>query len=100
MGFASFDPSQSPGGGKVQDENQVGFRGESLVAATLACEAKFLAEDKHPITLNSSVKAIIVPRLWLRKPGSLCVTSAMKGCFRNKSSTRAELMTLIYGDRR
>jgi GTP cyclohydrolase IA len=34
------------------------------------------------------------------KPGSVCVTSAMKGCFRTKSSTRAELMTLIYGDRR
>jgi GTP cyclohydrolase I len=34
----------------------------------------------------------------VRKPGSICVTSAMKGCFRNKSSTRAELMTLIYGD--
>lgn len=36
----------------------------------------------------------------IRKPGSVCVTSAMKGCFRNKSSTRAELMTLIYGNRR
>jgi GTP cyclohydrolase IA len=36
----------------------------------------------------------------VRKPGSLCVTSAMKGCFRNKSSTRAELMTLIYGKHR
>ncbi|MBN2579242.1 MAG: GTP cyclohydrolase I FolE [Pirellulales bacterium] len=34
----------------------------------------------------------------VRKAGSLCVTSAMKGCFRNKSSTRAELMTLMYGD--
>jgi GTP cyclohydrolase I len=34
----------------------------------------------------------------VRKPGSICVTSAMKGCFRSKSSTRAELMTLIYGD--
>lgn len=36
----------------------------------------------------------------VRKPGSLCVTSAMKGAFRNNASTRAELMTLIYGDRR
>ena len=36
----------------------------------------------------------------VRKPGSTCVTSAMKGCFRTRPSTRAELMTLIYGDRR
>jgi GTP cyclohydrolase IA len=36
----------------------------------------------------------------IQKRGSVCVTSAMKGCFRNKSSTRAELMTLIYGNRR
>jgi GTP cyclohydrolase IA len=36
----------------------------------------------------------------IRKPDSLCVTSAMKGCFRTKASTRAELMTLIYGNRR
>ncbi len=36
----------------------------------------------------------------VRKPGCVCVTSAMKGSFRSKASTRAELMTLIYGDRR
>ncbi len=36
----------------------------------------------------------------VRKPGSICITSAMKGHFRTGSSTRAELMTLIYGDRR
>ena len=36
----------------------------------------------------------------VRKPGAICVTSAMKGAFRTGSSTRAELMTLIYGDRR
>ena len=33
----------------------------------------------------------------VRKPGSLCVTSAMKGCFRKSASSRAEVMTLIYG---
>jgi len=33
----------------------------------------------------------------VRKPGSVCVTSAMKGAFRSSPSTRAEIMTLIYG---
>ena len=36
----------------------------------------------------------------VRKPGSLCVTSAMKGLFRTNPSSRAEIMQLIYGDRR
>ena len=36
----------------------------------------------------------------VRKPGSLCVTSAMKGIFRSNPSSRAEMMTLIYGGRR
>jgi GTP cyclohydrolase I len=36
----------------------------------------------------------------IRKPGSMCVTSAMKGIFRTNLSSRSEVMTLIYGDRR
>ncbi|MCA9231400.1 MAG: GTP cyclohydrolase I FolE [Planctomycetales bacterium] len=36
----------------------------------------------------------------IRKPGSVCVTSAMKGIFRSNLSSRSEVMTLIYGDRR
>jgi GTP cyclohydrolase I len=36
----------------------------------------------------------------IRKPESVCVTSAMKGIFRKSLSSRAEIMTLIYGDRR
>ncbi len=36
----------------------------------------------------------------VRKPGSVCVTSSMKGCFRKLASSRAEIMTLIYGSRR
>nr|NIP84921.1 GTP cyclohydrolase I FolE [Planctomycetales bacterium] len=36
----------------------------------------------------------------VRKPGSLCVTSAMKGTFRTNLSSRSEIMTLIYADRR
>lgn len=34
----------------------------------------------------------------IRKPGSLCVTSAMKGLFRSNQSSRAEIMQLIYGN--
>ncbi len=36
----------------------------------------------------------------VRKSGSLCMTSAMKGIFRTNLSSRSEVMTLIYGDRR
>jgi len=36
----------------------------------------------------------------VRKPGSLCITSAMRGLFRSRSKSRAEVMTLIYGDPR
>jgi GTP cyclohydrolase IA len=35
----------------------------------------------------------------VRKPGSLCVTSAMKGIFRSNLSSRSEIMNLIYGGR-
>jgi GTP cyclohydrolase I len=34
----------------------------------------------------------------VRKPNSLCVTSAMKGLFRSNLSSRSEVMTLIYGN--
>jgi GTP cyclohydrolase I len=33
----------------------------------------------------------------VRKPGSLCVTSAIKGVFRDNVSSRAEVMSLING---
>jgi GTP cyclohydrolase I len=33
----------------------------------------------------------------VRKPGSLCVTSAMKGIFRDSVSSRSEVLALIYG---
>ena len=36
----------------------------------------------------------------VRKPGSVCVTSAMRGVFRSHLSSRSEIMNLIYGDRR
>jgi GTP cyclohydrolase I len=36
----------------------------------------------------------------IRKPDSLCVTSAMRGVFRDNQSTRTELMALVYGSSR
>jgi GTP cyclohydrolase I len=36
----------------------------------------------------------------VRKPGSVCVTSAMKGLFRSNLSSRSEVISLIYGGRR
>jgi GTP cyclohydrolase IA len=36
----------------------------------------------------------------VRKPESICVTSAMKGIFRSNLSSRSEVMQLIYGERR
>lgn len=35
----------------------------------------------------------------VRKPSSICTTSAMRGGFKDHQSTRAELMALIYGPR-
>jgi GTP cyclohydrolase IA len=35
----------------------------------------------------------------VRKPGSLCTTSAMRGAFRDDPKTRSELLSLIYGGR-
>jgi GTP cyclohydrolase I len=35
----------------------------------------------------------------VRKPGSICTTSAMRGSCKSNVSTRAELMSLIYGSR-
>jgi GTP cyclohydrolase I len=36
----------------------------------------------------------------VQKPGSVCVTSAMRGRFRSNLSSRSEVMQLIYGERR
>ena len=36
----------------------------------------------------------------IRRPGSLCMTSAMRGVFRNDPSSRAEILGLIVGNRK
>jgi len=64
--------------------------------------ANLLVEELHAKGVAVVVEAVhtCMTIRGVRKPGAICVTSAMKGCFRTKASTRAELMTLIYGDRR
>ncbi len=64
--------------------------------------ANLLVEELHAKGVAVVIEAIhtCMTIRGVRKPGAICVTSAMKGCFRTKSSTRAELMTLIYGNRR
>jgi GTP cyclohydrolase IA len=64
--------------------------------------ANLLVEELHAKGVAVVIEAVhtCMTIRGVRKPGSVCVTSAMKGCFRNKSSTRAELMTLIYGNHR
>lgn len=36
----------------------------------------------------------------VRKPGSMCITSAMKGIFRSNMTSRSEILQLIYGNNR
>ena len=64
--------------------------------------ADLLVEELHAKGVAVVIEAIhtCMTIRGIRKPGSLCVTSAMKGVFRTGSSTRAELMTLIYGNHR
>ena len=64
--------------------------------------ANLLVEELHAKGVAVVVEAVhsCMTVRGVRKPGSVCVTSAMKGAFRNKPSTRAEIMTLIYGEHR
>ncbi len=64
--------------------------------------ADLLVEELHAKGVAVVIEAIhtCMTIRGVRKPGSLCVTSAMKGAFRSNPSSRAEIMTLIYGDRR
>ncbi len=64
--------------------------------------AKLLEEELHVKGVAVVIEAVhtCMTIRGIRKPGSVCVTSAMKGVFRRSLSTRAEIMTLIFGDRR
>jgi len=64
--------------------------------------ANLLEEELHVKGVAVVIEAVhtCMAIRGVRKPGSVCVTSAMKGIFRKSMSSRAEIMTLIYGDRR
>jgi len=64
--------------------------------------ADLLVEELHARGVAVVIEAVhtCMTVRGVRKPGSVCVTSAMKGAFRSNPSTRAEIMTLIYGNRR
>jgi GTP cyclohydrolase I len=64
--------------------------------------ADLLVEELHARGVAVVIEALhtCMAIRGVRQPGSVCVTSAMKGIFRSQVSSRAEIMTLIYGDRR
>jgi GTP cyclohydrolase I len=64
--------------------------------------ANLLVEELHARGVAVVIEAVhtCMAIRGVRQPGSVCVTSAMKGIFRSQVSSRAEIMTLIYGDRR
>jgi GTP cyclohydrolase I len=64
--------------------------------------ANLLVEELHARGVAVVIEAVhtCMTIRGVRKPGSVCVTSAMKGIFRSQVSSRAEILTLIYGDRR
>jgi len=64
--------------------------------------ADLLVEELHAKGVAVVIEAVhtCMTVRGVRKPGCMCVTSAMKGAFRSSPSTRAEIMTLIYGNRR
>jgi len=64
--------------------------------------ANLLVEELHARGVAVVIEAIhtCMAIRGVRQPGSVCVTSAMKGIFRSQVSSRAEIMTLIFGDRR
>ncbi|MCL2348275.1 MAG: GTP cyclohydrolase I FolE [Planctomycetaceae bacterium] len=64
--------------------------------------ANLLVEELHVRGVAVVVEAVhtCMTVRGVRKPGSVCTTSAMKGSFLKNPSTRSELMTLIFGSRK
>jgi GTP cyclohydrolase I len=61
--------------------------------------ADLLMEELEPrgvgVVLEASHTCMTIRGI--RKPTSLCITSAMRGAFKDNESTRAEFMALIHG---
>ena len=64
--------------------------------------ADALMDTLHPDGVAVIIEAehLCMTQRGIKKPGSSMVTSAMKGIFRSNVSSRAEVMQLIYGNRR
>ncbi|MGL4944300.1 MAG: GTP cyclohydrolase I FolE [Thermoguttaceae bacterium] len=63
--------------------------------------AKLLMERLTPRGVAVVVEAVhtCMTVRGVKKPGSVCVTSALKGAFLKNATSRAEVMTLIHGSR-
>ena len=88
----------------------LGQMGKHMAVNLLKCGAELTAVNRGSAAfaeLEAKGVAVVIEAAHscmtirgVRKPGSICVTSAMRGIFRSNLSSRSEIMTLIYGDRR
>ena len=82
--------------GAAADKEQARNLAESAVQMGIA---KLLEEELQAkgvaVVVEASHSCMAIRGI--RKPQSMCVTSAMKGLFRSNLSSRSEVMTLIYG---
>jgi GTP cyclohydrolase I len=64
--------------------------------------ANLLLEELHVRGVAVVVEAVhtCMTVRGVRKPGSVCTTSAMKGAFLKHHASREEILTLIYGNRK